>query len=331
MEENTCDLGQAKRAFSRIGLSLTAILILGTIMQIFWVLGLPMLLGEDHWLISSSWGMWLGNFLPLYLVAIPTGIAIMRRLPAQTPPEHRLGFGNGVTFFLISMFVMYTGNLIGTILSALLSGGTAQNAVAELAMDNNPLKVLFVVILAPMLEEFVFRRQIIDRTRCYGEKTAALLSGLTFGLLHQNLFQFFYAFGLGLIMAYIYLRTGRLRYTVLLHSVINFMGSVLAPWILSLCDLEVIASMDPNAPAEELLALYSEILPGLLALGAYALLLIALSIAGLVLFIIRCRKLVWKDAALQLPKGTAGKTVYWNVGMVVYMLLCLTTIVLSLM
>lgn len=331
MDENTCDLTQARRTFSRIGLALTAILVLGTVLQAFWLLALPEILGGDNWLTGSSWGVWLGSFLPLYLVAIPVGVGLMRRLPAEAPPVHKLGGGNGMVFFTISVFVIYAGNLIGTALSALLSGGTAQNAVAELAMDTNPLKVLFMVILAPALEEFVFRKQIIDRTRRYGEKTAALLSALTFGLLHQNLFQFFYAFGMGLIFAYIYLRTGRLRYSVILHSIINFMGSVLGPWLLTLYDTEAIAGMDPNAPVQELLALYREILPGLLLSGAYVLLLLGLAIAGLVLLLIKCRSLIWKEGSAQLPRGTAARTVYWNLGMVVYMLLCLSAIVLSLL
>jgi membrane protease YdiL (CAAX protease family) len=217
---------------------------------------------------------------------------------------------------------MYTGNLIGTALSYLLSGGNAQNAVVDLAMDTNPLKIVVMVILAPLLEEYVCRKQLIDRTRQYGEKTAVLLSALVFGLLHQNLFQFFYAFGLGLVFAYIYTRTGRLRYSVVLHSIINFMGSVVAPWIVSLTN-----GTDPSAPPEQLI----EALPGMLVMLLYALFLIGMSIAGLVLLIIKSKQLIWKEAAAPLPKGSAAKTVYLNVGMVLYVLLCVAGFVLALL
>lgn len=325
MEEEYLDLTPAKKTFSRIGFSLSALTILGTLLQ-----GIVIYLLSCNGLLENSTWFWLGTFLPLYLAAMPCCVAMLRKLPAEAPEEHNLGTGNAVTFFLIGCFLMYAGNLIGTTLSTLLSGGTAENAVADLAMDSNPLKILFAVILAPILEEFLFRKQIIDRTRRYGEKTAALLSALTFGLLHQNLFQFFYAFGLGLVFAYIYLRTGRLRYTIIYHGIINFMGSVLAPWILSLYDLEAVAAMDPNAPAEELLALYADILPGLLIVCGYALVLMGLSIAGLVLFIIKVRRLIWKEGSAQLPRGTAAKTVYANAGMVVYILLCLLMIILTL-
>ena len=78
------------------------------------------------------------------------------------------------------------------------------------------------------------------------------------------------------------------------------------------------------------MAVYGEILPGLAIGVGYVLLLIGLSITGLVLLIIKCKQLVWKEADAQLPKGTCVKTVYWNVGMVLYILLCLISIVISL-
>ena len=330
MDEMIYDLNGAKRSFSRIGFALAAILVVGMVTQVAISAVILVFLGSNSSVLSSSWVMWLLSFLPLYLVAIPVGLLILRRLPAQPPEEHRLGFGNAVVLFLISVFIMYTGSIIGTMLSMVLSGGEATNATAELAMDNHPLKVLFMVILAPVLEEFVFRKQLIDRTRRYGEKTAVMLSAVTFGLLHQNLFQFFYAFGLGLLLAYIYLRTGRLRYSAILHAVINFMGSVLAPWVLNLVDQEALLAMESSLPTDETLAQYMDVLPGLLVMSGYMMLLLGMFIAGLVLFIIKCRRLVWRESEAQLPRGMALRTVYCNGGMVLYMLLCLVMIVFSL-
>lgn len=226
---------------------------------------------------------------------------------------------------------MYGGNLIGTGLSMLLSGGKAENAVAEVAMDQSFLKVLVMVILAPLVEEYICRKQIIDRTRQYGEKTAVLLSGLTLALLHQNFFQFFYAFGLGLIFAYIYTRTGKLRYSVVFHMIINFMGSVVAPWILTLVDLDALSNLDPNATDAELMGVLGQFLPGFALYMLYALFLMGMALAGLILLILKFRKLIWHPAAEELPKGTAFKTVYLNVGMVIYVLLCAGGIVLALL
>ena len=151
-----------------------------------------------------------------------------------------------------------------------------------------------------------------------------------FVLFHMNLFQFFYAFGLGLVFAYIYTRTGRLRYSVILHSIINFMGSVVAPWILSLVNPDALAGADPSASPEQVMALMREVLPGLLLTLLYSLFLLGMSIAGLVLLVVRSKRAIWKDSPEQLPQGTAVKTVYLNVGMILYILICVATTVLTL-
>lgn len=331
MNETTFGFKKVRKVFSRIGLALCMILIITPLLQTAWFFLLPeYLLGNSHWLVNSSWGMWLGTFVPQYLVAIPLALLVMRKLPAEKPQDLKLRGRDLLMLLPISFCVMYAGNIIGNTLSMLLSGGNAQNAVTDYVMDNNPVKIVFLVILAPLLEEYVCRKQIIDRTRQYGEKIAVFLSALTFGLLHQNLFQFFYAFGLGLIFGYIYIRTGRLRYPVLLHSIINFFGGVVAPWIISLIDLDALSAMETAAPAE-LIALLEENLGGLLIYTLYILFMLAMALTGLVLLILKCSKLQWVESAQQLPKEKAVKTVYWNFGMVLYILLCLSTMLLSLM
>jgi len=331
MDEQTYDLKPARKAFSRIGLAFSAILVVATVCQLLWIFIPELIWGEENWTNSTSWGMWIGTFAPLYAIAIPIGLLIMRKLPAQRPEENKLTVGKFLLWLPICFCLMYAGNLIGNFLSMLFSWGRAENSLNDYAMDNNPLKIVVMVILAPLLEEFICRKQIIDRTRQYGEKTAILLSALVFGLLHQNLFQFFYAFALGLVFAYIYIRTGRLRYPVLLHSIVNFMGAVVAPAILSLLDMEALANINPAATDAQILAMYKDILPGLLLLMLYSTFLMAISIAGLVLLILKIRKLEWKEAATPLPKGTAAKTVYRNAGMILYIVLCVISIILALL
>ena len=326
MDEMTYDFKSARKVFSRIGIAFVTILLVTTVLQLLIFAG-----GEDNWMNTSTWGMWIGSFLPIYAVAIPLGILIMRKLPACAPEDMKLGAKNFLVFVPMSLCVMYAGNIIGTILSLVLSGGTAENAVANYAMDNNPLKVLVMVVLAPVLEEYICRKQLIDRTRQYGEKVAVFLSALVFGLLHQNLYQFFYAFGLGLIFAYVYTRTGRLRYTILLHGFINFLGSVVAPWIMSNVDIAALESLDLTLPEEELAAILGPMLPGFVAYMAYAMLLIGFAIWGLVLLILKGRKLLWKPAQLQIPQGKVFKTAYLNAGMIVYVIVCLAFFVLALM
>jgi membrane protease YdiL (CAAX protease family) len=331
MNEPNYDLSSPRKAFSRIGLAFCTIVAVTTVLQVLWILIPRLIWGKDNWIETSSWGMWLGTLIPSYCVAIPIGLYILRKLPAQKPQTHKLGFGKLLVLLPICVCLMYGGNWIGTLLSSLLSGGTAENAVLDYAMDTNPLKVVAFVILIPLVEEYVCRKQLIDRTRQYGEKTAVFLSALIFGLLHQNLFQFFYAFALGLVFGYIYLRTGRLRYSVALHGFVNFLGSVVAPWVLSQANVDAMANLDPNASPEQIMAVYQQILPSVLLVVLYAFLLLGMFIAGLVLLIILHRRVIWKEADTPLPKRTVFKTVYLNAGMVLYVLLCIASFFLALL
>ena len=197
-------------------------------------------------------------------------------------------------------------------------------------MDMNPIKVVVMVILAPIFEELIFRKLMLDRISKYGEKMAIFFTALAFGLLHQNLFQFFYAFGVGLVFGYIYMRTGRIRYSIILHAIINFMGAVIAPYILKLIDIEKLTNISSEVAPEEALNLVLEILPEFLIYTLYSNILFGIIIAGLVLFIIQLRKLKWQHSELELPKDKVFKTAQLNAGVILYVAICTVFTVIAL-
>ncbi|MDR1204718.1 MAG: CPBP family intramembrane metalloprotease [Peptococcaceae bacterium] len=318
-----------KKLFSQIGFVLFTVMAIAAALQLALMYGLPILTGGENSAFSSSWVMWLTTFVPLYLVAVPVGQWRFGRIPSEPRQENRLGAGNFLSILLICFPIMYGGNIVGFLLSYVLSGGTAENGLLDYIFDANPMKVVVVVILAPIIEEYIFRKQIIDRSAKYGEKPAIFFSAAAFALFHGNLLQFFYAFGLGLVFAYVYTRTGRLRYSIALHAIINFMGSVVAPWVLSFVDLEALTRMGAANPGD--ISAYRDIIPGLLIFGLYGLLLLGLSVTGLVLLIVKSRKLVFLPAAEEIQKGRRFRTVYLNPGVILYVLLCLGIIVFSLL
>ena len=79
---------------------------------------------------------------------------------------------------------------------------------------------------APLGANWCRNKLLIDRIHVYGEGTAIVLSGVAFGLFHGNLSQFFYAAFLGCMFAFLYVRTGRILYPILLHAAINLLGGL---------------------------------------------------------------------------------------------------------
>ncbi len=96
---------------------------------------------------------------------------------------------------------------------------------------------IYVVIGAPFFEELACRKILLDRLHPYGEGFAAAASGLLFGILHGNSAQFFLAFLLGCLFAMVYLRTGKVIYTMILHAIINLTATV--PDLLKLAGIDI--------------------------------------------------------------------------------------------
>ena len=326
------DLKKAKKDFSTVGLSLCALLatVYAVIFAATFVLALMGETGER--LYNSPYTIWILNSLPMYCVAVPVALLILRKAPSCPPERRSLSFTSMLGYVAVAVFVMNVGNYIGVFLSMLMSNGTAENAVSELAMDTNPLKIVVMVILAPFFEELVFRKQLIDRTRIYGEKTAVMLSAILFALFHTNMFQFFYAFFVGIVFGYIYIKSGKLRYTVIIHVFVNFMGSVVAPFVVSKLDTEMIADLEANLETmttEQMMAAMNEILPGLLMYLGYSAVWGILGLAGLIIYIVKKKTVSYEPAPLQLPAEHAATTVYMNLGIVLYIIITAAMTILS--
>ena len=185
-----------------------------------------------------------------YFVALPAAFIYFRLFPAVKKPYddgllEPVGF---VVFFCMCMLLMYAGNFVGNTVMY-FADPQAENEVSEYLLESGPLSTfIFTVIAAPIAEEFIFRKMLIDHLLSAGEGTAVIISAVIFGAAHGNLFQFFYAFLIGLIFAYIYIRTGNIFNTVILHVLINLVGGLL-PLLIYTIDNDVIAETTYEAYA----------------------------------------------------------------------------------
>ena len=232
-----------RRDLTWIGLAYVAYLVIsalsqtGTAMITSWLI--PWI-GQDTWMVLCIIFMYPLAFFLYWLIM-------------QTVPKARqtwtcpMGTGHFLGWFVICMGGVYFGSLIGQFLMTIVSvitGETMVNQVEEMIMDMSLWAVILsAVILAPIMEELIFRKLVLDRLAGYGPAVAMSVSALVFGLAHGNFYQFFYAFLLGLIFAYIYLRTGKVRYSMMLHMMVNFCGSVIPILLLRVADENEVAAI----------------------------------------------------------------------------------------
>ena len=272
------DPAHIRRRFSRVGLSLTVLV--AVMMAAAYVIMFAVVLVAPQ--LSEAWWMnWLLSLLPLYGAALPCAYLILRKVPVTphnptyvdsyhvTREKTKFGFGHWMILLVMGLGCMYLGNIVGTIIMNSLSEALDYdyaNALNEV-IESSPLWMIFIgtCICAPIGEELIFRKLLLDRTRGFGEMASIILSGLLFGLFHGNLFQFFYAFLLGMILAYIYLRSGDVRWCIAMHAVINFLGSIAMPRL---------AGLVPTDP-EATLTLTQVMITLFLALWMYGLIITA--------------------------------------------------------
>lgn len=221
-----------RRFFSKIGFNYFALGIIVLVLKLF--IGLFISIINPN-LLSNQTMMTFFSAIWTYLLPLPIFIYIMRKTEAKTLEKHKMTVKTFVICISITMFLMWIGNIMGVIITSGI-GSLIQHEVANPINDviNNSglvANLIIITTIAPIFEELIFRKLLIDRTIKYRGTISVLLSGLLFAFFHGNLNQFFYAFLLGGFFAIIYIKTGQIKYTIGLHMIINFIGSVVSLFV----------------------------------------------------------------------------------------------------
>ena len=328
------ELRTTRKRFSWLG---WAFLIGALVMQgaqVAVMLGLQALKPE---LMLNSDVMLLASMLPMYLVGMPVLIFLVKRLPAAPMERHSIRPGAFVAATVMCFGLVYLSNILGTLITtavSILKRSVVQNEIFNVTSAVSMWSILlYMVICAPLMEEYVFRKLIVDRTIKYGQGVAVLLSGLMFGLFHGNLNQFIYAFAIGCFLAFLYVKTGNLKITIIIHMIFNFLGGVVSVKLLEMIDMERYMEIVQSGMDMDALMIYmSENAVGWICYMMFALFIFATIITALVLFIVSIvkNKFVFEQGQVAIPKGKRFRTVILNVGMLLYCIFWIIVIIIQL-
>lgn len=279
-------------------------------------------------LLGNYFVAFLVSSLPLYAVAMPLCALLLRRLPRALPLKSNIKAHHWLGGMCVAFAFMITGNYISQILVnafSMLRGSALSNPVADFAHSTPPIYViLMAVIIAPIAEELFFRKLLCDKLLPLGEGYAVFISSAIFALAHGNLFQIFYAFLLGCFFAYVYINTGKLKHTVIYHTVINLLGSVVSTRILSRLDLEAIAAGEID------LSFIRENIFPLLALLAYEFIVLGSAFVGMILLFLNLKKIKLRGGLIPPAKSARVSSVFMNFGIASLILYFALTLVASL-
>lgn len=299
-----------KRDLSGLGFRMLigAVLIMG----VQWLFQVIVLGSKPEWANNMNIMMAV-SMIPLYVFGYPITFLIMRKKDAKTIEKHKMGPGQFILSFMMAYGLMISGNIIGLIVTAMIGfvkGEPVSNALLSVVSESNIwISAIYTVFLAPVFEEILFRKLICDRVAQYGQRTVVLVSGLLFGLFHMNFNQFFYAAFLGGFFAFVYIRTGNLKYTIALHMIVNFLGTVVGGLLLQNVDMMS--------------------LQGMMIGGVYSICVYAVGISGVVLFFINRQKMKAPAGNDVIGKGNLFKTAILNPGMALYCIAMLAVMIVQ--
>lgn len=129
--------------------------------------------------------------------------------------------GWSILGILLAFLVQYAAALIEVFILGIPAGSENTMQIMDIARYN-PLFILLPAIIAPILEEIIFRKIIFGTLyKRMNFILAALLSGLIFGVIHMELSHLLGYTTMGMVFAFLYVKTKRIIVPIIVHAGMN--------------------------------------------------------------------------------------------------------------
>ncbi len=221
-----------KKFFSKIGFNYLIFAIISLILQII-VVNVLNVAHSD--LLNDFNVLTVLSAICNYILPFPVLYYLMKKIETRTLEKQNPSLKTFLIYLSITFTLMWIGNIVGLAITSAI-GSIFQTDIANPVQNliNSSdiwLNLILISIIGPIFEEIFFRKFLIDRTIKYGARVSIILSAVIFGFFHGNISQLFYAFLLGGFFAYVYIKTGKIIYTITLHIIANLMGSVVSVFV----------------------------------------------------------------------------------------------------
>lgn len=295
---------QPKSVYNRLGWCFCILEAIMVYIQV--IVMVPLAVLKPKWIETPEFQMII-TIVSYYMVAFPLFILCVNTMEGTGKPnKKKLSVSQFFGLFLITYSVMNVSNFVNIGFTAMfeaITGRTLESNLDSVFTEPSILMLIVTVILAPIVEELTFRYFAFNKIRKYGDKAAIITTAVLFGLFHMNFEQFIYATAIGLVFGYIVSKTGRVRYTIMLHMLVNFFGGV--------------GSM------------YIEKLDNVMVTLIYTIFCYLMILVGMALFFIEVRKIKLEPGTERVQRPVA--TAIGNPGMLVFGITCIVLMVVTLL
>ncbi len=179
-----------------------------------------------EYLLNQTMLLTLISNIVAVIVCIPILIFSKKNLPKYSQEPGKLYKFSALSFTVCGVMIV---SVLACLVFALFSiTDPTYDLVETTIMSSNPIvQVLEVVVLAPICEEIIFRRLVINKMlSAYSMHTAVIVSAVLFALAHGNITQGVFTFFMGILLGYLYLKTKSLLMCMIAHFINNLMAVV---------------------------------------------------------------------------------------------------------
>lgn len=200
------------------------------ILMLLWFIGSQLLVGNLTYLIvgkTAYESFYSAHHYALNLVSqlVCLGVVLGVNYKNKQFEMHRIWLGMKEIFAYIGIGVLLYGICIGINL-ILLPYFPGYSAISEMFDHSEPiLNFIVIVVMAPVLEEYVFRGKVQSFVkREFNPVIAILAQALLFGSLHSLALQKIYASIMGILLGTIKEKTNKLQSSIIVHMTVNLIG-----------------------------------------------------------------------------------------------------------
>ena len=151
------------------------------------------------------------------------GLVVSEVAPSRSKPFSRWLTEAALAIAIVAGFRFLYDLTLGVWLLSIFPENEAMLEAFEFLMQSPLAAGFYVLILAPVFEEFLFRGVLLRGIlfKGFSPAYAVVISSALFALVHLNMLQGVHAFLLGALLGGIYLKTGNFTIVVLGHMVSN--------------------------------------------------------------------------------------------------------------
>lgn len=327
---------ECKKAVSRCHFSTVIYLLVASGLVVAIQTVLELVLGDVYVQLIESpvyshyivWGL---QVLCMYILAFPLFHGLTKHLPRRDKTnKEKLTFGEFIGIFFATQGLMLVGSMIANVVNTAITehfGIIVEDTTSEMIMGSPLwLIILVVVIIGPIFEELIFRKIYIDSIGKYSSGLAIFISGASFALFHGNITQAIYTFGAGILLAWVYTKTKKIIYPIIIHMLINFFGSIPSMLIIDsvnrvggMTEEEIMAGVNDPTLAMDIIKV------GLLGMMQYGFIIIGLIV--LLSMLVRGKFRLDKTGEVRIPFFSRFRILVFNRGTLFFLIFSILTIV----